>query len=583
MTLAPAAVASGTVTVPAGTYNLLGDSLVNTLTQPLTAPSFIATSSTPPANGMFLPATNTVGLSSNSTSVLSVNSNGYVGLPAINTAYAMRMGQNLTGATSMAVINLRNTIQSDVTVQVDGYLAQLQTAASAFTITTINQFHAGAVTKGSGSTITNLYGYIVDSSMTQGTYNYGFVGSLASAANTYNLYMAGTAPNYFAGQTTVGSTSLTLGSGSVAQQFGVVSAAATNVGAVIRGASSQTADFQQWQNSAGTVLAKVDSSGNLTAASIIPTGSTVPANGFYLPSANTVGIATNGTSAIQIGPTGKIGIGVGVPSATSLNLGANITGATSANAYRSGGPVLSDVTSQANYFITSANTQATSFTLGTLDHFYAVQGTFGAGSTVTTQVGFNVDASLIGATNNYGFYGNIPSGANRWNLYMAGTAYNFLAGITSIGSNSQTLGSGSVAQQFGVVSSSATTVGAVIRGAASQTANLQEWQNSAGTVLVAVGANGTIATGTTAGAPTIASAATIAPVTPIAFVSGVTTINTITPPAPISTNGGQITLIPTGIFTTGVSGNIAIASTAVVSKALILTYDPITTKWYPSY
>lgn len=134
-----------------------------------------------------------------------------------------------------------------------------------------------------------------------------------------------------------------------------------------------------------------------------------------------------------------------------------------------------------------------------------------------------------------------------------------------------------------IYSTLASRAGLVVRGITSQTGDLQQWQNSAGAVLFAVGANGTIATGTTAGAPTIASAATIAPVTPIAFVSGVITINTITPPAPISTNGGQITLIPTGIFTTGVSGNIAIASTAVVSKALILTYDPITTKWYPSY
>jgi len=35
-------------------------------------------------------------------------------------------------------------------------------------------------------------------------------------------------------------------------------------------------------------------------------------------------------------------------------------------------------------------------------------------------------------------------------------------------------------------------IGAVIRGAASHTANLQEWQNSAGTVLANVASNGTI-------------------------------------------------------------------------------------------
>lgn len=88
---------------------------------------------------------------------------------------------------------------------------------------------------------------------------------------------------------------------------------------------------------------------------------------------------------------------------------------------------------------------------------------------------------------------------------------------------------------------------------------------------------------TSAAAPTIASAATIAPTTQIVFVSGTTAIDTITPPSPISLGGGQITIIPTGIFTTTLLGNIALASTAVVGKALIMTYDVTTTKWYPSY
>ena len=88
---------------------------------------------------------------------------------------------------------------------------------------------------------------------------------------------------------------------------------------------------------------------------------------------------------------------------------------------------------------------------------------------------------------------------------------------------------------------------------------------------------------TTAAAPTIASATTIAPTTPIVFISGTTAVVTITAPSPISAGGGQITLSPTGAFTTTNAGNIAIASTAVVSKALIMTYDVTTAKWYPSY
>ena len=90
-------------------------------------------------------------------------------------------------------------------------------------------------------------------------------------------------------------------------------------------------------------------------------------------------------------------------------------------------------------------------------------------------------------------------------------------------------------------------------------------------------------TATSAAAPTIASATTIAPTTAIVFVSGTTAIATITAPSPISAGGGHITLIPTGIFTTTTAGNIGLASTAVVGKALIMTYDTTTTKWYPSY
>ena len=84
-------------------------------------------------------------------------------------------------------------------------------------------------------------------------------------------------------------------------------------------------------------------------------------------------------------------------------------------------------------------------------------------------------------------------------------------------------------------------------------------------------------------APTIASATTIAPTARITFISGVVSIATITVPQALLATGGQITLIPTGIFATTTAGNIALITTAVVSKALIMTYDAVTTKWYPSY
>lgn len=88
---------------------------------------------------------------------------------------------------------------------------------------------------------------------------------------------------------------------------------------------------------------------------------------------------------------------------------------------------------------------------------------------------------------------------------------------------------------------------------------------------------------TTAAAPTVASAATIAPTTSIVFISGTAAIDTITAPTPIASGGGRITLIPTGAFTWTTAGNIAVAGTAVVSRALDIIYDVTTTKWYPSY
>lgn len=78
----------------------------------------------------------------------------------------------------------------------------------------------------------------------------------------------------------------------------------------------------------------------------------------------------------------------------------------------------------------------------------------------------------------------------------------------------------------------------------------------------------------------IASANTITVTNAIHHVTGTTLIKTINLPQGFS---GSITLIPDGAFTTDATGNIAIASTAVVGKALILTYDPATTKLYPSY
>lgn len=83
----------------------------------------------------------------------------------------------------------------------------------------------------------------------------------------------------------------------------------------------------------------------------------------------------------------------------------------------------------------------------------------------------------------------------------------------------------------------------------------------------------------------IASNSTISPVAPVVHVTGTTTITTIVAPTGCSTAGQActVTLIPDGLWGTTTGGNIAVASTAVVGKQLMMIYDPATSLWYPSY
>lgn len=143
----------------------------------------------------------------------------------------------------------------------------------------------------------------------------------------------------------------------------------------------------------------------------------------------------NGTAPNLINGALSIGSNTGAIGYSSLLVSRNMTGNVITVGVGLSGAVQSDSTAAAWYYNTTVATQATTFTVGNIVHYRADQGTFGLGSTVTTQSGFTATANLIGATNNYGFRGLIPSGTGRWNLYMDGTAINFLSGALLVGSN----------------------------------------------------------------------------------------------------------------------------------------------------
>ena len=142
--------------------------------------------------------------------------------------------------------------------------------------------------------------------------------------------------------------------------------------------------------------------------------------------------ASSPSERMRIDNAGQVGIG-GTPTAgRTLSVSKSITGATTCSGILSFGTIQSDVTSEARLFATSGTTAASAFTLGGLTHFYAAQGTIGATSAVTNQYGFLANSNLTGATNNYGFYGNIASGTGRYNFYANGTAANAFSGDVTI-------------------------------------------------------------------------------------------------------------------------------------------------------
>jgi len=117
----------------------------------------------------------------------------------------------------------------------------------------------------------------------------------------------------------------------------------------------------------------------------------------------------------------------------NLNLTKNITGTVVAGAMNIGSIVQSDVTSAAIGLNVQVTTAAAAFTLNQLRHISVNQTTLGAGSSVSNQYGIYVD-QITNGSSNFGFFGNIPAGTNRWNIYMAGTANNYIAGSLGIGS-----------------------------------------------------------------------------------------------------------------------------------------------------
>lgn len=136
------------------------------------------------------------------------------------------------------------------------------------------------------------------------------------------------------------------------------------------------------------------------------------------------------------------------------------------------------------YYARTAFGNSASGTVGRLFHFHSVAASTGTGgASITNFAGICIESQTAATNNTYMLLGtnSVPSG--NWGIYVTSTNNNYFAGKVGIANTSPSA-------QLTVSAGTNTTVGALVKGAASQSANLQEWQNSSGNILVQFDANG---------------------------------------------------------------------------------------------
>jgi hypothetical protein len=131
-----------------------------------------------------------------------------IGTNVIPASVKVTLGGTLptSGGASYGVY-MPTTIPAGTTSDAHHIYSAPTTAASAFTLTQFTHFEIQDIILGAGSAVTTQTGFRANAMTHAGT-NLGFQGLLASGSNRWNAYMSGTAANYFAGQVSLGTSTL---------------------------------------------------------------------------------------------------------------------------------------------------------------------------------------------------------------------------------------------------------------------------------------------------------------------------------------------------------------------------------------
>jgi hypothetical protein len=282
----------------------------------------------------------------------------------------------------------------------------------------------------------------------------------------------------------------------------VFTSVASTVPITVKGAVSQPANLQEWQDSSGNVKAKVDALGNITASASTPIISVANSSNnqrIALTSPGGGPVIEYGTTTTpqQFGYSGAQGNAltfqgtarpVRFQNTSTTGVVAQFTAASTqtgdltqwAYGVDSGSLVLAGVNASGQFYTGSsaglANTQV-----------YITH----SASTITPLVikgGAYANVKLIDIQN---YLGGSQFSVNTSGLMQTGNIT--VNTITNGNSTAPYLGFGSTNSTTAIMyARTSTNVGFIVQGAASATADLQQWQNSSGSTLARISASGTL-------------------------------------------------------------------------------------------
>ena len=238
-------------------------------------------------------------------------------------------------------------------------------------------------------------------------------------------------------------------------------------GLVIKSASSQTANLQEWQNSSGAVLAAINPVGQFFTGSIP----------FYTIASTTTAASGNGTTA-TITTTSAHNIAVGDFISVSGITPAGYNGTYLVTAV--------PTSTQISYANTTTGSQTVAGSI-----LISAQATITARSNMSVGLTVKAGANAPAQTWQNSLGAQIARVDNTGNIVVAEViASNLIApfGYALIGTSYSRFSTAMIS----VASTTAASQGIIVRGADSQTANLQEWQNSAGTVAASINSGGSL-------------------------------------------------------------------------------------------